>query len=420
MDYHMLRQSLVLVIVSIASLASLSTAQDWPRFRGPNGSGVSDATTVPTKWTDNDYNWQIDLPGAGHSSPVVLGDLLVVTCGVPDNGARIVLALEAISGKERWRKTLHAATHRAHKLNSSASATQSLDADNVYTCWTTPDSFLLMALDHQGHERWRVNLGTFKAGHGDGVSPIVHGNFVIVPKEHEGESEIVALDRSTGKVTWRVPRRSRTTWATPCVFRNGAGESELIFSSYEHGITSLRPNDGKLNWEADVFSKEHFESTIGSPIVAGDLVLGMSGYLAVRQEVIAVRPAGRAMKIAKPIYTLDRGAPLCTTPLVIGELLFLWADEGIVSCANAHSGELHWQKRVGGKYYASPVALNGHVYNVSTDGTVVVVAAHERYSLISRMKLGQGSHSTPAVANGVMYLRTFSKLFSIGGESDGT
>lgn len=415
----MLRQSLVLSGIAVALLASSSHAEDWPRFRGPNGSGVSNAASVPTKWAESDYNWQVDLPGIGHSSPVVWGDLLVVTCGSPEDGTRIILGLDATTGQQRWRKSIQVPTHRAHKLNSPASATPALDDVSIYTCWTTADSFLVVALDHHGRERWRVDLGVFKAGHGDGVSPIVHGELVIVPKEHEGESEIVALDRSTGDVVWRVPRKSRTTWATPCVFRNAAGKPELIFSSYEHGITSLRPSNGKLNWETDVFAKGHFESTIGSPIVAGKIVLGMSGYLSVRQEVIAVRPAGSDPDAAKPVYTLDRGAPLCTTPLAVGDLLFMWADEGIVSCADVRTGKVHWQKRVGGKYYASPVAVGGHVYNISTDGTVVVLAAGVRYSLVSRMKLGEGSHSTPAIAGGVMYLRTFSKLFSIGGAKDG-
>lgn len=156
------------------------------------------------------------------------------------------------------------------------------------------------------------------------------------------------------------------------------------------------------------------ESTIGSPVLAGDLVLGMSGWLAVRQEVIAVRQvldAGRAT--AEHVYTIDRGAPLCTTPLVVGPLLFLWDDDGIVTCADSQTGKVHWRKRVGGNFYASPIVAGKRVYNVSADGEVIVLAADEQYALLARNPLGESSHSTPAVAGGVMYLRTFSHLYSI-------
>jgi outer membrane protein assembly factor BamB len=411
----------VVLLVSLFWLISqpATHAQEWTRFRGPNGSGVSIASSVPTKWTDEDYNWQVDLPGVGHSSPVLWGDLLVVTCGIEEDGTRLVLGLDAGSGKQRWRADSAETTRkRKHKLNSLASATPAVDEQHIYVCWATADAFLVAALNHQGREVWRVDLGPFKTGHGDGVSPMVHGDVVIVAKEHEGDSEIVALDCSTGDVRWRVDRKSRTTWATPCVFRADSRRPELILANYEHGITSLDPKTGALNWEADVFDKGHFESTIASPIATDDLVLGVSGYLSVRQEVIAVRPDRKSdQATAEQVYCIDRGVGLTTTPLVAGDLLFLWSDEGIVSCADVQSGEVHWRKRIGGTFYASPICIGDHIYNISAAGTAIVVAAEKEYKLVSRQELGEPSHSTPAVANGVMYLRTFSKLFSLGGVS---
>jgi outer membrane protein assembly factor BamB len=400
-------------VVLLLSLATMSPAQDWPRFRGPNGSGVSAIKTLPTEWTESDYRWQIDLPGVGHSSPVVRGNLLVATCGLEADGTRILLGIDATTGRQLWRTEFAAAKPRQHKLNSLASATPAIDDRGIYTCWATPESFRAVALDHQGREKWQVDLGAFKGGHGDGVSPIVHNELVIVPKEHQGDSEILALDRSTGRVVWRVARKSRATWATPCVF-DAHGKAELIFVNYEHGITSLDPSDGEVNWEVDVFDKGHTESTIGSPVIAGDLVLGGSGYLSVRQEVIAVRPRADDHQNVERVYCLDRSAPLCTTPLVVGDLLFLWADEGIVTCADAQTGEVHWRKRVGGTFYASPVAAAGHLYNISAAGSVVVLAAEKQYRLVSRIELGEGSHSTAAIANGAIYLRTCTKLFAVG------
>ena len=408
----------IVSILPVLLAATGVSAQEWTRFRGPNGSGVSQVTTVPAEWTEQDYNWRIALPGVGHSSPVLWGDLLVVTTGDEATGGRLVIAVDAADGKERWRFEFEAHTHRKHKLNSFASATPAIDDRSIYTAWATPKDFVILALDHYGEEQWRVDLGPFKTGHGGGVSPIVHDGLVVIQKDHEGDSELIALDCAGGETQWRVPRKSHATWATPCVLDKPEGESELVFVSWTRGITAVDPRTGAVRWETDVFDKRHLESTIASPIVVGDMVLGVSGYLSVRQEVIAVRPRANGKDIER-LYTIDRGVPLTTTPLAVDDLLFLWADEGIVTCADINTGKLHWRKRVGGTYYASPVVAGGRVYNVSADGEVVVLAADREYRLLARNSLGESSHSTPAIAGGVMYLRTFSQMFSIGGPQQG-
>ena len=397
-------------------VASAMGSDQWSRFRGPNGAGLGEATTVPTTWSESDYNWHITLPGGGHSSPVLWDDLLVVTCGDEKTGARTILGFDSGNGSRRWSTRFTASTHRKHKLNSFASSTPALDELGVYCCWGTPDSFIVVALNHQGTELWQQDLGPFRAGHGDGVSPIVYGDLVVVAKEHNGQSELVALDRRTGEVRWRVDRESRATYSTPCVFRRKDGNEDLIFASWEHGITALVPATGELRWQADVFDKGHVECSIGSPVVVGDLIIGCSGYLAVRQEVVAVR-LDTSTDQAERQYCIDRGAPLCTTPLVYGDLLFLWADEGIVTCADVHSGQVHWRRRVGGAYYASPIVVSGSLINVSADGDVVVLAAKDKYQPLGRTPLGEPSHSTPAVSRGTLYLRTVSQLFSLGGAS---
>ena len=216
----------------------------------------------------------------------------------------------------------------------------------------------------------------------------------------------------SGQVRWKVPRKSRSSYATPCVYQPKEGPAQLIFTSYEHGITSVDPRTGRTNWEVDVFHKGHIESAIGSPIVYGDLVLGACGWLGVRKEVIAVRAANAA----KIVYRLEKGAPLVTTPLIAEGLLFLWSDQGVVTCADAQSGKVVWQQRVDGGYYGSPVCAGKYLYCMSREGDVVVLAASRKLEEVGRMSLGEGSHATPAVAGGVMYLRTFSQLISVGGK----
>jgi outer membrane protein assembly factor BamB len=274
-----------------------------------------------------------------------------------------------------------------------------------------------VALDHDGKEAWRAALGPFKGGHGFGASPIVHDDIVIVRNDQDGPSALFGLDAATGKVRWKVDRESRASYSTPCVHRPDGRPAELIFTSYEHGITGIDPKTGRVNWEADVFDKRHVETPIGSPVVAGELVLATCGWLGVRQEVVTVRlgPSG-ADGPAKEVYRLTRSAPLCTTPLVKGDLLFLWSDGGIVTRADARTGAVHRSERVPGAYYSSPVHVGGHLYGVSRGGDVVVLAAAKRFELVGRHPLGEASHSTPAVAGGTMYLRTFSHLIAIGGK----
>jgi outer membrane protein assembly factor BamB len=301
-----------------------------------------------------------------------------------------------------------------HQDNSFASATPAVDERHVYVSWGNPSEFLVVALDHAGKEAWRIDLGPYKAGHGFGASPIVHEGLVIVPNEQQGPSSLVALDGATGKVRWKVARESKATYITPCVYQPRGKPAELIFSNYEHGITSLNPRTGDKNWELSVYDRRHVETAIGSPIVAGDLILGTCGWLGVRQEVVAVRPVAGGE--AREVYRITRSAPLCTTPLVKDDLLFLWSDQGIVTCADLQTGEEHWRERVPGAYYSSPICVGSHIYNVSRDGDVIVLGVAKQFEQIARNRLGEGSHSTPAVAGGRLYLRTFTHLISIGGK----
>lgn len=408
-----MRPVIPLIIAAFVTLCSHASAQEWTRFRGPNGSGVSTATTIPTKWTDKDYNWKVKLPGIGHSSPVVWGDRIFIT-SADETGKRLVICLKTLDGSRLWESEFPGERHGKHKDNSFASATPVVDANRLYLTWATPREYIVRALDHAGKDLWKVDLGPYKSGHGFGSSPILCDDLLIVSNDQDGTSELVALEAASGKVRWKVARKSRASYATPCLWQPKDRPTELILTSYELGITGIDPKTGKTNWEADVFSKSHVESPIGSPIVAGDLVLGTCGWLGVKKEVIAVRPGPSA----KPevVYRIDRAVPLVLTPLVKDHLLFLWSDEGFVSCADVATGEVHWRERVPGTYYGSPVWVGDHLYCMSRDGDMLILAATKKFAVVGRIPLGEGSHSTPAVADGKMYLRTFTQLISIGGK----
>jgi outer membrane protein assembly factor BamB len=396
-------------------LTQHAAGQEWPRFRGPNGSGIGIATTMPLRWTQRDYHWKVALPGVGHSSPVVWGQNIFVTSAEEDTGKRLLLCLRARDGERLWTREFAGERHGKHQDNSFASATPAVDESRVYVSWGGPKEYLVVALDHEGKELWRTDVGSYRSGHGFGPSPIVHDDLLVVPNDQDGTSALLGLDCATGKVRWKVPRKSKSSYATPCVYQPAGRPAELIFTSYEHGITSIDPKTGAVNWEADVFDKRHAETPIGSPIVAGDLLLGTCGWLGVRQEVVAVRPRYDGPKAsATEVYRIDRTAPLCTTPVVQGDLLFLWSDGGMVTCADVRTGEVHWRERVGGSYYSSPVCVGDRLCGVSREGDVVLLAAAKRFQLLARNSLGEATHSTPAVAGGRVYFRTFSHLICLG------
>jgi outer membrane protein assembly factor BamB len=351
----------------------------------------------------------------GHSSPVVWRDRVFVTCADEKTGTRTVLCFRAADGRQLWRRDFAGGKPPRHADNSFASATPAACDRHLYVTFADSKQYLVVALTHDGKEVWRADLGPFRAGHGFGASPVVHEGVVAVPNDQDGTSSLVGVDRDSGKVLWKVPRKSKATYSTPCVYRPEGRPAELVFTNYEHGVTSIDPKTGKVNWELDVFDKRHLETAIASPVVAGDLVLAPCGWLGVRQELVALRPPADGRGKPRKAYVLDRGVPLCTTPLVKDGLLFLWSDRGVVSCADARTGEVHWRERVPGSYYSSPVCVGGHVCNVSREGDVVVLAASKRHELLAVNRLGEGTHSTPAVGDGLLYVQTFSHLIAIGG-----
>ena len=239
-----------------------ASAQEWSRFRGPNGSGVSSATTIPVRWTEKDHLWKVKLPGVGHSSPVLWGDRIFLTSGEEESGKRFVICLRATDGGRLWTRELPGERHGKHADNSFASATPAVDASHVYLSWATPKEYIVQALDHDGKDVWRVDLGPFKSGHGFGSSPIVHDDLVIVANDQDGKSSLVALDRQTGKTRWQVARQCKASYATPVVYQPKGKPAELILTSWELGITSIDPKTGQKNWEQDIFSKGHVETGI--------------------------------------------------------------------------------------------------------------------------------------------------------------
>lgn len=409
------RHSLALLL--LITLVLHSPAQEWTRFRGPNGSGISSAKTIPTAWTEKDYNWKIPLPGAGHSSPVLWGDKVFLTSGDDKNGKLFVICLGASDGRILWQKDFPFTRHHKNDYNTFASGSPAVDQHRVYASWTEPEHHTFVAMDHDGKVAWKKDLGPYASQHGGGTSPIVYDDKVILANEQDGESFLLAVDAATGEIRWKIPRKTKeAAYATPCVYHPKNGKPELIFNSEAPGISAVDPETGKVLWEfPGVFDKR----VVSSPFLAGDLIIGACGSGGGGNYVVAVRP-GKPSQNKSPecTWTIRRSASYVPTSIAVGDLLFMWSDGGIVSCVQASSGEVKWQERVGGNYFSSPVCVDGRLFSISTRGEVVVVDASEKFQVLARNPLNETTHSTPAVAGGRMYIHTAQHLISIGGHKE--
>ena len=416
--------TLLLLIVPWAD----SAAEEWARFRGPNGSGISTATGIPVTWTETDYQWQIDLPVQGSSSPVVLGSRIFLTGDDAENGQRSILAIDAESGRIQWRCDYPFEDHYLHRDNDFASGTPCVDEDGVIVVWSTPEQLLMIALSLDGQEQWRRDLGPYKGLHGSSSSPIIADGLVVLandqmdPKRFSfylpddtnmdpGKSFLIALDRKTGETRWKVDRKSELAgYATPCIRRVG-DRAEAIFTSTVHGITAVDLQTGAISWEIDQLWDNR---TVSSPQLHGELVFGSFGQGLSGQRLVAVRPGGAGSAEGELVYDITKNVPLVPSFVVKDDLLFLWTDSGVVTCVEAETGEVHWRERVGGDFYSSPLWIEGRLYGISKRGEVVVLAASRDFAELGRVDLGEKTFATPAVADGVMYLRTQTRLSALG------
>lgn len=406
-----------LCAVGFLLIVNPSQAQEWTRFRGPNGSGISSTSAIPVQVTASDYLWRVELPGIGHSSPVLWGEKLFITSAEDAKGKRHLHCLDARTGKTIWTRTYTFEKYHTHEYNTTASSTPSVDSERVYAAWPTPESYLVIASDHAGNEVWRRDLGKLSTQHGGAASPIVMGDVVLlgVYQETEGpEGFLVGLDKKTGDIRWKLPRKQNgsAAYSSPLIYQPKGKKAEAVFTSTAHGMTSIDPESGKINWEAPgVFTVR----CVGSPVVAGDLIFAAAGQGLGVKEAVAVRPGSAQSKTDPKVeYRLPRGPCYVPTPIAIGDRIYAWGDSGIVTCLKAETGETVWNERVGGDFFGSPVCAAGKLYAVSSKGELVVIEAADQFKVLGRSDLGESSHATPAVANGRMYIRTLSHVFCIG------
>jgi outer membrane protein assembly factor BamB len=404
-------------------------ADNWERFRGPNGAGVSNDQNIPIKFSDKDTRWKIPV-GAGNASPIVWGNRLFLHASTDDGTQRSLACYDTADGKELWKKTIKARKVSFRPDSSHASSTPTTDGQAVYVSYWNGQDIIVTAYSFKGDELWSRNFGEFVSQHGAGASPILYKDKLILANDKDSHydiktqqkpvtnpSQLLALDKKTGQTVWEMPREAyRACYSAPFVLEKPGHAAELIVTSTT-AITSYDPDSGTSNWNWKWSFDKMPLRTVASTAYLDGLLFACSGDGAGDRHMVAVAMNGFG-KEARPerIWENKKEFPYVTCPLTRGEHVYIVNDAGLVGCYHAKTGKRVWYERLpDAGFYASPVLIDGRIYACSQQGDVYVIAADPKgYQLLARNALGQRILSTPAVANGRLYIREQHHLFCIG------
>ena len=401
------------------ALSPALLAADWPEFRGPNGSGLYTGPALPTKWgTDTNVAWKVPVKGKGWSSPVVVGDAVVLTTAVAANEddpktkySLRVLCFSATDGKPRWDKELFVedaqSVPQPHKKNSHASPTPVSDGKVVFAHFGHMGTACLK-LD--GTVVWKKQDLKYNPVHGNGSSPILIGDKLIVTCDGKDDPVLAALDAKTGDVKWKTPRENGKTFlfsfATPQLIEH-AGKPVLV-SPASHAVMGYDPETGKELWRVK-YPKPGW-SLICRPVFGHGLLFVCTGYM--NQHLIAFPPDGSGDITDKIAWKTAKHAPNTPTPLLIGNELYTVADDGFMTCYDAKSGTVHWSERLAGKAYsASPIAAGGNIYVTSEEGVGQVIAAGKEFTEKGKFDLKEKTFATFVPVDGAIFVRTETQLY---------
>ncbi len=411
-------------------IVTAAQAADWAQFRGPNGSGVAPDANPPTTWSAaQNLKWKTPLPGAGTSSPILVGGKIFVTCwtdgtasGSPSRLQRLLVCVERESGKILWSKSVDGEGQADRydgflQEHGYASHTPVSDGERVYVYFGRGGA---LAFDLDGRELWRVNLGTESNGKnwGSASSPVLHKDTVIINASEESHA-VYALDTKTGRQVWKAESDAlEYVFGTPVISKAG-GRSELLLS-VPNEMWALNPETGKLRW----FAETGLAGNIAPSVVLGDgVAFGFGGFP--RLGAVAVKLGGKGDVTTSNVVWTSNNSTYVPTPVLHEGRLYFASDAGFATCLDAKTGALVFKERLpgasatgrGGKpFYASAVLANGHVYAVSRRNGVFVFAAQPDFKLVAHNKLtGDDTdfNATPALAGRQLFLRSNRTLYCI-------
>lgn len=412
-------------------------AENWPQWRGPDSNGVSSEKGLPAEWTpEKGVLWKAEIPGRGHSSPVVWGDRIFLTTSVegdkipgaeapkhvlegevfkhPDalGGDRshqlFVLAVDARSGGILWRRKVYEGRvfDDRHKKNTYATPTPVTDGKRVYVSF---ESQGIYAFSLDGKPLWKTRPGEIATiGMGAGSSPVlVRGVLVCLFDQEEGQgSFIMGVSAATGKTLWRTPRKQPANWSTPIAVRSDG--RDLVLVTGANRVIAYDPVNGKEAWTAPGVEG----NAVPSPVSGLGMVFPSAGYPTKR--AYGLRLDGAGDRVA---WRYEKGTAYVPSPILYGDYLYLMTDRGLLTCLEARTGKVVYEgKRVPkpATFSASPVACDGKILLTSEEGETFVIRAGAEHEVIQTNGVGEPVHASPAISNGRIYIRGARHLFAIG------
>ncbi len=348
--------------VAIVERDTESKDVGWPGWRGPSGDGHVKDQPLLTTWDDSsNVLWRTDVPGRGHSSPVVVGDSVYLATALEEQQIQQVMAFDRHSGELKWTTQLHSggfpSKRDIHQKGTHANGTVACDGERLFIAFLNSDSIIASALDLQGEIIWQREIGKFVSKFGYAPSPVLHKSLVIFAADNRGGGYLAALDGATGEIAWRVARDNTDTYSSPAV-ANVGGRDQLLISGCDV-LASYDPATGDELWKTRCLT----ESTCGT-VVASDRFIFASGGYPEKETVCLDADGHRVWSNRTKIYE--------PSMLATGDKLFAVSDDGIAYCWAAESGDVVWKKRLGGNFSASPILCNGLAYVSNLAGDTFV------------------------------------------------
>jgi outer membrane protein assembly factor BamB len=437
--------SLTLFFLGFVSVAIGAEPKDlnWSQWRGSDGTGVSAETNLPANWQpDKDIKWKAAIMGRGHSSPIVWGRRIFLTTEIEGDvvpGAKAVphtmqgqpfkhpdsvgadrkhtfkvLCLDRDSGKLLWEQTAYEGTvfDDRHRKGSYAAPTPATDGTFVFA-WFGAEGDGLYCYDFNGKLIWKTPVGKIASvGMGPGSSPVVFEGLVILQcDEDNGEkSFMVAIEAKNGKEIWRAARKVQVSWSTPIIVHTPQ-RVELIASGTEF-VIAYDPKTGKELWR----TKGHEDTGVPTPVAGHGMAFIVAGYPRKRTMAIKLGGSGDLTGSSSIVWEYEKGSAYVPSPILYGDYLYLLTDRGILTCLDAKTGSVRYE---GGRipvpatFTASPVAFDGKILLTSEDGDTFVIRAGPKYEVISTNSVGEPVYASPAVSDGMIFIRGEKNLFCI-------
>ena len=393
----------------------------WPQFRGPTGQGHSNAKVLPLEWDENsNVTWKIPVAGEGHSSPVLVDDQIWLTSSLDEGKSLHAICISAETGKTIRDVEVFPNNKplKIHGKNSHASPSALIDDERVYLHFGTYGTVCLYR--ESGDVVWKKKL-EYNPFHGPGGSPVLFEDLLIINCDGSDVQYVTALNKMTGEEVWKTTRAHITearksgkempgmAFSTPLVTKDNG--RDIVLSAGGDHLAAYDARTGEEVWWSQYFGY----SVVPRPIVAHGITFAATSYD--KPILYAIRMGGKGnVTKSHDLWEMKKGAPRNPSVLAVGDELYVVSDDGILTCVDIVSGKKHWQKRVGGKFSASPLFASGQIYITDEEGKTIVFEPGTKFNKLAENQIDGGTLASLAPVDGVIFLRSDTHLYRIEDE----